>query len=192
MEYFLINQIWFIMKTQEYNYIEITNLIHFLCTSYELLYGCDRDDFSTKYCYYFAHILKKLIPEGHIYYISNPIHYIFEYQGLFYDQTGLLEGNNQELFLNPHCHLSKQSVFPTEEDNDPAEIVGAKTNYKDIMFTKYGPNLIEFGMHYLQDLQNSHARKKNPFRFYFSERFLNFILIGVPVKSKFSRNLFSK
>lgn len=39
-------------------------------------------------CFYFATILKARFPEGEIYYDVIPGHFIFKYQGQFYDWTG--------------------------------------------------------------------------------------------------------
>lgn len=53
-------------------------------------------------CYYFAVILKDRFPEGHIYYDVINGHFMFWFEGKFYDWNGIVESTgytvNWELF----------------------------------------------------------------------------------------------
>lgn len=42
-------------------------------------------------CYYFSIILKNRFPDGNIYYDVINGHFIFLYQGIYYDWTGVIE-----------------------------------------------------------------------------------------------------
>ena len=48
-------------------------------------------------CYYFAVILKDRFPQGEIYYDVIHGHFVFKYQGYFYDWSGLYHSNDTNL-----------------------------------------------------------------------------------------------
>ena len=50
-------------------------------------------------CYYFAAILKARFPDGGIYYMIISNHFLFKYNGIYYDWTGVVNIPDYEVVL---------------------------------------------------------------------------------------------
>lgn len=62
------------------------------------------------YCFYFVNLLKKLLPEGNILYTKYH-HYIFEYQGNYYDYCGVLPMNETSILVTDIDWESKNKII---------------------------------------------------------------------------------
>lgn len=122
----------------------------------------DKNLLGNKYCFYFAVLLKKLLPEGMIIY-TNQYHYIFKYNEHYYDYRGLIPTDETSILLIDEVLELKEHLIPVIDLNQEyslAQMNGIVDSNRDFIWNQIEPNLLKFGKEYLEKQNNSSSLKK--------------------------------
>ena len=107
------------------------------------------------YCFYFAYLLKTLIPEGTMLFTGS--HYLFLYNGKYYDYRGEIDCVNDQLLIDYYAPTPISSLLVTTDINYEwgiASLSGITDNEKDRFYASIEQELLKSGSLYLEELLN--------------------------------------
>ncbi len=138
----------------------MNGLIYALQDAYATTPYQDSADFIGGDCFYFAKILKTLLPECII--CSGRDHYFVKYHDFFYDAQGLMNATPTSVMIFGEWVLKKQIAMT--DDLEEAELYADMTlctdKNKDMKFSKYNTVLLEAGQNYLNSLIQEESLKR--------------------------------
>lgn len=151
------------MESSSLSPMDIQGLTDVLCATYEILSNRSRHDFLFGYCFYFACILKKLIPECQVCTLED--HYFIYYNNHYIDFRGMI--TREENLLDIYGYGSKKAnlnnlmtIDDLEYEKNYAEHIGLTDEIRDKEFQKYEKELLETGTSYLSNLQSVQKRNR--------------------------------
>lgn len=123
---------------------QMLKLIECLRNAYAQTKYQDPGDFLSGDCYYFAVILKELLPECII--CNNAGHYFVYYNKFYYDVSGIYTPKEPIKISDKASDQEMDLLF--------AELHGCISNLKDVKFNHYAPILLKAGYEFLENLNN--------------------------------------
>ncbi len=138
---------------------KILELINTICSIYEMTFSRSRMDFTNGYCFYFAVILKEILPECQFCYMQS--HYFIKLGDVYYDYRGIIPSTEEGLIIYDEPILFKNLYIIDDLQNEYyyANHIGLVDPERDKIVKQYKDFLVQTGKNILQTSQESKNQK---------------------------------